>query len=73
MSADVHAVIDASHRIVRLECRREFDVQPIVIELPFVMWKDISAGVIAAEVIAEQALAKRDRNGGRRLILSQGG
>lgn len=47
--------VDPNKRIVVIQARREFDITPITIPLPFHVWKETAAAVLQAEVQLERA------------------
>jgi hypothetical protein len=53
--------VDFGARIVRGSIRREFDVTPILLTIPFATVKLLAGGILAAEAEAEKAAA----NGGQ--------
>lgn len=59
--------VDFGARIVRASIRREFDVTPLELTIPFATVKLLAGGILAAEAEAEKAA----QNGGRpRLVAS---
>lgn len=54
----IEAKIDAQRRVVVLQAHG-LEITPPEIVVPFMLWKDITAGVLQVEVAAELAVTKR--------------
>lgn len=65
MKVTAQFAVDFTRRRVTAEIRREFDVEPILLTVPFATWKAIAAGIVAAEAEAEK---QAEQNGPRRLV-----
>lgn len=57
--------VDFTTRRVTAKIRREFDVEPIILTIPFATWKQIAAGIVGAEAEAEKV---SERNGRPQLV-----
>lgn len=58
MSGKVTVDIDAKNRLVVVSARKELEVTPTVIPIPFAEWLDITRGVLAVEVEREAVSRK---------------
>ena len=50
---------DLRRRLVQLAIHRPLELEPIVIEIPMLVWKEVAAQIIIFEVNAERQRAQR--------------